>query len=917
MSAQDKVIKISFAVDPSLATAKRAIEEITLSVKNLVDQSQAAAKLLGGIGGGASALPPRPGTNPANQIKHNAAGQAGGGMMKGLAAAATGTAAVYKGAATAAGLAFKEMTEGFTKMVDAHEAQVVRLQKIMTNYNTAIGKATPGGGAGGGGGGGGAAAAAAANGGAAAAQAVRVGPGAGGGGGGRGGGGGGAGGGAAGGGLFGAGGQGAMFGGQGGIFAGLAQRMGLPTGVVGGAAALTTGINVANAFTGSAYENQLSNINMMVDRPTFMSQGRADMGRIFGGNALAIRHGDIYRGYAQAQLAKEASTKEMLGQDILLEGRRQMENPTTVGGHMAKSGAVTGGKAIGGAALGSALMGAEQGAPGTVAAMRAGASVLNQYRASNQDDGFFARIKRGAARIGSGVLGASATANEWLNNAGSMSGTKIDAKIETERADVIALKRSQANQMALQAQRQQEQLERKMMEDPMMQARMNSQYSNALSDASMMRSFGMSGHQVLNKKTGERFDAGDYMRAKALGQNRDVGELSGAAQEMASVAGRGFLGKYGASLDAKTGGLHNAAQILGVGAQFGGGSYAAGKSFLGGIQGKIGRGGVDVTAGSQIAGFGASSMMASNFVGTSGSGLMSTLLDAAYTGTTGGDMRKARELAGGMEFREQRAAGGIDQLNKALNLSAAMKAAPEAPWTVRNTLASMQDASILDIIKTGKVPSILSDNGVTADMVEKYYSATNMTKFARFGSAAEYGTEEQREAVSRYREAGGVGYMKGMSKRERERETNLLAGAYSTGTGTTLTKARADLEIEESAAGLLGGFTGHGAHDSFSKTSTAAKAGEAQKILMMTDAKAKAEASELFEKQFHMTPERVAANEKARVDGQKNMVPGGDVGSAIGGVSTALNALVDALKAEFGGSGGGKGKGAPAAAGPH
>lgn len=501
---------------------------------------------------------------------------------------------------------------------------------------------------------------------------------------------------------------------------------------------------------------------------------------------------------------------------------------------------------------------------------------------------------------------------------GSISGTFIDAKIETERTDIISLKRSQNQQMALQAQRQQEQLERKMAEDPRTQEQMNSQYASSLGDAATMRSLGMSGRQIYVKggpATG--YDAGSFMRAKAFDQARDVSEFGAAAQELGAVAGRGFLSKYGATLGAKTGGLHNAAQILGVGAQFGGGTFAGGKAFMGGIQGKIGARGVDITAGSQLAGFGMGSMTASNFVGTTGSGLMGTLLDAAYTGTTGGDMRKARELAGGMEFREQRAGGGIDSLNKALNLSAAMKAAPEAPWTVRNTLASMQDASILDIIKTGKVPSILADNGVTADMVQKYYSATNMTKFARFGSAAEYGTEDQRAAVARYREAGGVGYMKGMSKSARERETNLLAGAYATGTGTTLTKARADIEIEESAAGLLGsGRRAGGARDSFDMNSTAGKAAQAKAIIEMTDGVEKAHKREMFEKQFGMAPEQMIENDVARRRGQAGMTPGGDVGAAIGGVSQALTAFVDAMKSEFGGGGSKKSGGAPAAAGP-
>jgi hypothetical protein len=493
---------------------------------------------------------------------------------------------------------------------------------------------------------------------------------------------------------------------------------------------------------------------------------------------------------------------------------------------------------------------------------------------------------------------------------GSLSGTLIQgAKIETTQTDVLALQRAQAEQITLQAKRQQERLEAQMASNPMMQARMNSTFANAISDAGMFRQFGMSGNDI-KVGLGGSINAANLMRARAYDQARDVGELAAAAQEMGGTAGRGFLGKYGASLDAKTGGLHNAAQILGVGAQFGGGGYGGGKSFLGGIQGMIGRGGVDVTAGAQVSGLGMGAMTAANFLGTTGSGLMSTLLQAGATGSTGGDMRAAREMGWGMQSRETQAGGGIDALNKAMNLSAAMKASPDAPWTVRNTLSSMSDASIIDILKTGQVPDILANNGVTLDMVQKYHAATNVTKFARFASSDEYGTEAQRGAVGRFREAGGIGYLKGMSSKQRSAELDTLAGALATGTGVSMATARADLGIEAAIAGVGPMVKGRGAHDSFDRKSIAGKAAEAKAILEAAEGEKISVESEQYRKVFGNMPLAVAHNEVARLQGQAG-TKDGDVGTAIQSITEALNHFVDAMKTEFSGGGKTGGHGAP------
>jgi len=695
-------------------------------------------------------------------------------------------------------------------------------------------------------------------------------------------------------------------GGPPGFLAGLAGRLGIPTGALGGAAALTAGVNIAGAVTSSAYTNQLSNINMELESPFFRLDARAALGRTAGQNALNIRHGDAARAYAQMQLANDPASGKLLSQDLLLEGKRVMENPTTIGGHMAKDGPVSGAMARGKASMGSALQGP------TVASASAQKEfeTAHALRMKGEATGGW----RGAAMI-SAAKQLEANVPRQGGAAGSFSGTLIQgANIPNERTDVIAQNRARMEQMSMQAERQQRALEAKMMEDPMFNDRLNRTYAASLGDSSMMRALGMSGRDV-TLRTGignKTYSAAGWIRGQAFNQGRDPGEFMAAAQELSSVAGRGFLGRYGSTLGAKTGGLHNVSQILGVGAQFGGGGFGGGRSFLGGIQNRIGRGGVDVTAGMNVTNLGMGAMMSSNFQGTSGAGLMDTLLQAAYTGTTGGDMRKAREMAGGLGFAERERGGGIDQINKALNLSAAMQAAPEAPWTVRNTLSSLSEASIVDIMKSGKVPDMLADNGVTVDMVKKYYSATNMTRFARFGSAAEYGTTDQAAAVARYRESGGLGYMKGMSKGSRERELNLLSGALSTGSGASMRESRSRLDIEAGTEGVLPSFGGKGARDSLAGNTVIAKANETKGILELVESGKVSEAKDLFKSIFGHMPTAQEMNELTRKGGQRAMTPGGNVGTAIEGVTEAFNRLIGAMREEFGGGGAKPGARTPA-----
>jgi len=323
----------------------------------------------------------------------------------------------------------------------------------------------------------------------------------------------------------------------------------------------------------------------------------------------------------------------------------------------------------------------------------------------------------------------------------------------------------------------------------------------------------------------------------------------------------------------------------------------------------IGRGGLDITAGVHMSGMGLQSMRG-NFLGgmsgQGGSGLMETLMTAAYSGGgTGADMYQSGMVQAGMGRRQAEAGGGVDQLNKALNINAAMKAAPQAPWAVRNMLLGMDETQLMDIVKGGAkmMPQALLDNGISFEMVRDYWQAKNATSFARFGRTNEYGTAGQRSAVDQYTKAGGLGFLKGKSPKEVSKILNELAGARA-GAGGSFKEHRGALELELSAAGLKakpkGGGAGHAVRG------ITEQANKAHGRIEHEVGKKEASESGVYGKTFDKAHDTSDEEQKAADAAQKGLASGSNMGQAVMDVSKALNNFVTVLQNVVKGAGSGK-----------
>ncbi len=509
----------------------------------------------------------------------------------------------------------------------------------------------------------------------------------------------------------------------------------------------------ASAVLGARNSNEMANLNYQIDRPMFGSGAKGQLGQIFGGNAMAIRHGDLARSMAMSSLKDDPAMKAIVSDNMrkMLVERRNGMNPVGATESLARGG----------------------GFGGLYGAFKDNLGVVGQHY------------------LGTGGQGGT-----------NLPGTGVQQ---------VARDRAAAEQIAMQSEMFQKRLEAKMQEDPMFNDRVNRQYSGAFGQLSLARASGVSNSMRSVVDAGgnrAQMRGTDFLKATAESQGYDVNEYVGGMQQMGSTVGRSFMHRGTSSLlSAQAGGLSNIAQLRAAGSQYNGGDYGR---FERNIQGRIGRGGVDITAASQISGMGAG-MMQGQFSGT-GVGLMSTLLDAGYTGNGAGDMRMARAIGSGVGAIGNMMSGGIDPLQKALNASAAMAAAPGASQATKNALMSMDPGTAMDAIKNGRVPENLKNMGVTMTMLQKYVQTQDQTAFSRVSPEMMAGTKTG-AAVAAYKAAGGLSFLAGKSKTEINSTLRALApGLRMAGGAATDEAALGRLTLEASMGGLLGRGRGRGAH---------------------------------------------------------------------------------------------------------
>jgi len=834
----DKQIKVTAGLDEaSFSKTSRLIQQLTKDVAGLVAATQKAAAGMGGMGGGATvsskSAPSGTGSGSiSSAIAGIGRGSGGGGVTGSLTKAVQDSANLFKAAATGSKDAFRIMQDSLRQSVDASDAQIKKLTQSLKGLEQTYSKLKSTGS------------------GPLNAQALtavqnryyetsQA--------------------------MAAARGEraslgmaqhgldeqsggyeyakqpgffkraGAFMGGTG---AGVAAALGIPPWLLGAggfAGAAAGGLALAGKATQAAAGMTDANIGYAVDKPFFSMNAKAQIGSIFGGNSTSIRHGDMARVASMVALSDSSDFKNMMGQHALLSRQRDRDNANTWVGRVLKGNVI--------------------GATWDTVWDKVGSAMGNP------------RYMKGFSDVG------------------------------TNTKDTVARDRAFQEQQTQEAQRYQQALEAKMQEDPGFNDRINRFYQGAVGNAGLARAAAIGGGDVkFGGKNGVMVDSVSLLKARALAQGYDTGEFVGSMQEMAATAGRRFLGHGTAMLGMKSGGLHNAASIFGMGAQFNGGGVAGGDAFMRTVQAGIGRGGMDVTAGSQVAAAGVGLMGGGMFAGT-GRGMMSTLLDAGMTGTTGGDMLAARGIQAGIGAMGAMMSGSIDPLQQGLNASAALKAAPGASYITHQALMTMDPGTMMDAIKNKKVPRSLEVQGVTLSMIERYMSTQNGTAFARTSSNMFSSAPEVAGAVARYRKAGGLSYLKGMSNKAKTAELELLAPAMRLGGGakddlSAMGRLRIQAAVE---GGGFGGGRGHGAHDSLKAKTTLQSALGAQATAEFVEGVKQSKEGELDRETFGKANEAQGASEHMRKAGIA-AVNGGDAGKAINDISTALTNFVSVIK---------------------
>jgi hypothetical protein len=284
---------------------------------------------------------------------------------------------------------------------------------------------------------------------------------------------------------------------------------------------------------------------------------------------------------------------------------------------------------------------------------------------------------------------------------------------------------------------------------------LNQAVSEAFGDIGMARTGGIG--LGLNKTGTNTVLAEFKSRANKSGYSGEA--WAGAMASAAPTTGYGLRGFGIQSLGLGLGGFGNANQVFAAGSQFGGGGRAGGQGLVNAVQHGIGRGGMDISAGSSLAGTAAGMMTGGNFYGSNGQAFMSGLMDVGTTGSVGGDMRMSRVMGAGLNEYGRSLSGQTDALQGGINMLSA-NASGAGGWYAKKALMTMDPALMLEIQRTGVVPQHLRDLGVTMDMVRDYNKTRNQFSFSRYMDEEGQGTAVG-AAVAGVKAAGGVAeYMK-------------------------------------------------------------------------------------------------------------------------------------------------------------
>lgn len=544
-----------------------------------------------------------------------------------------------------------------------------------------------------------------------------------------------------------------------------------PIGAVYGAARVYDG--VSTAMQGVRQGNMANYLQLQMDP----FERRAIYGQTFGQLGMAAHGGDIARLYAMRAVANRAEFRKYFGTNGDVARQTLLAR---------KNGLVTGGDG----------------------------DVDGDFRLSTMKS-------RVMSKAGAGLTGIA-----YGDDFGMGHDTQAD----------INFNRGMANMDAEKAQAYTRMVEQTVASNPYLSSVFNGAYSGAVGRLGAMRAAGIGGtsNRFWRSATGnvvgldvidsqnQRMTRNPYIdwASGMMKAGYTEGEGAQMRQAVAAAAGRGLMGAGGAGmLSMQYGGLSNVAQLFGAGSQFGNGN-----AFLGTVQHGIGRGGMDVTAGSQVAGLVAAAMTSGNFMGSDGRGLMEGMLSAGSTGNTGGDMRMARMLQSGFGEYGRNLSGGTDGLQQGINMLAANSALGGRGWYAKKALMSVDPGVMLQMLRTGKVPQYLADQGVDIGGAREYNRYRNQFAFSRYIDA-EGGGSATAHAVAGVKQAGSVGaYLhqlfgkSGGTAKQRERVLNQLGSARMATEGGSLEGNIGALYAEIAGdSTLTRGLKAGGAHDPVGK----------------------------------------------------------------------------------------------------
>lgn len=640
-------------------------------------------------------------------------------------------------------------------------------------------------------------------------------------------------------------------------------------GAIGGAAMTGAGAILGGAAAGAALtygvaqkyrENDLTNLAWRQQQPYIGSSRRAALGSIYGGSALAIRGGDFAEAVSQRRAAGSQEMRHVNGDWLINETQMTgMQNP-----------------------------GAGSGWSGYQKALMAGKGT------------------------------------RWLSDKlFTRNGDQMSLDIERQRAMEAIPQRL--------AEKAQEQSQNQRLTDPIYMNRINDIAANATASRAMSRALGISGGvrnrieakdvweqgagyggRTVTRLSNKPIDSLGELQARATRSGFDLGDFSSIRQQIAAKAGRGSMYSNNESLlSAQAGGLGNAVDVYGMGAQLAGRGGAGG--YFNKIQGMFGgAGGLDVTAASGILGSAQGMIQGGNFLGggkDAGQGFIQTLMNASMGGGGAGDMYQSRIVQAGLANTANRDAGGIDPLQGVINRAAALKAAgPDANSTTLSALQGLSTASRLDIMGGGKLAGVYRSAGLTEDMVRKDQQARNASNLARFvengGGGGDTGIAKE---VAKYRAAGGIGYIKGYSAKDQKAAKERLGlGLQLSGAAESLEAGIGTFDVEAASLGIGKKSHGPGAKRSDTGDSIYGSANVAKAKMELDEAEARAKDEHSIKNNNAVVAAQSRLKE-AQANQAKNSGDGSPEG-AIKSVSDALQQFVHALSSKFGGSGTGSAK---------